>query len=697
MASKGSLGSGEAARVAVLYELDLLRPQALPDLDRLVRLAADVCSAELALVSVFDVRKSVQVSVAGGEPVTLLRNETICDATLAKKSSLLIPDTTADPRSVSSAFVVGPPHIRSYGGVPVGPSTDLPVGVICIGHSEPGRFGPVEVARLERIAELVNAFLAERLALRRAERAAVQTEKERARQLQFDLIFDAISDGVNVYAPDGRCIETNPAGCAILGLQREQLLGRSVIDPAWRIVGSDGAPLAPDAFPISRAFRTGQAVRGVTLGVDLPEGGRRWISVNAQPVRNPETDAIEYGVVTFKDITQEREAESELSLRNSRLMAALGEAEKASRAKSDFISVMSHELRTPMNAVLGCAQLLSQSSLGAVQTRTLGVLTDAGRQMLALLNDLFDLSSLDSGKVRLEREPVSLLRLIEDAAVIWASDIRDKGLELSVMIDPALRAPRSADPARVLQIIGNLMANAIKFTTSGGVSIQAWPVKLHGGAERIEILVEDTGPGVPPEAAARIFSPFEQIDVSSKRRHGGLGIGLYVARRLAIAMGGDVELHSQGGEGSRFTVRFEAPLADAAPAASAGRAETAPAVRDVLCIDDNPRNLYVLGAMLRAAGHKIVECGSGEEALEALGRKRFDVVLLDMVMPGMDGLDVLARLRGAEGPNRKTRVIACTANVLPEQVSAYLEAGASSVLPKPIDIKSMLEAVGAAA
>src|SRR5690606_31392588 len=159
--------------------------------------------------------------------------------------------------------------------------------------------------------------------------------------------------------------------------------------------------------------------------------GRCWISANTAPARNPETGAIEYVVATFKDITAQFEAEKLLSEQNARLAEALAEAEKASRAKSDFMGVMSHELRTPMNAVMSCALLLSQPKLDPVQRRTLGVLEDAGRQMLALLNDLLDLSSLDAGKVRVEREPVSLLRLIEDAAVIWAAEIKAKGLSLS--------------------------------------------------------------------------------------------------------------------------------------------------------------------------------------------------------------------------------------------------------------------------
>jgi CheY-like chemotaxis protein/anti-sigma regulatory factor (Ser/Thr protein kinase) len=352
-----------------------------------------------------------------------------------------------------------------------------------------------------------------------------------------------------------------------------------------------------------------------------------------------------------------------------------------------------------MNAVLSCANLLSQTRLDPVQKRTLGVLEDAGRQMLVLLNDLLDLSSLNADKVRIDPRPIPLVRLIEDAAVIWSSDVRAKGLTLSVMIDPALRAPRLMDSARLLQIIGNLMANAIKFTSEGGITIQAWPEKSKSGVERIAIEVEDTGPGVPAEAVERIFSAFEQVDVSSRRRHGGLGLGLHVARRLANAMGGDITLETTSDEGSRFTVRIEAPTVPEIPVEESpsanSRQETG--ARDVLCVDDNPRNLFVIGAMLRAAGHSITECSSGAEALDVLGRQKFDVIMLDMVMPDMDGLETLSRLRTGGGLNARTPVIACTANVLPDQVASYRQAGTIEVLAKPIDPRAMLHAVATAA
>lgn len=689
----------QSARLAVLYDLDLLDGQSVPELDRLTALAADVCGAEVSALTFYDPGGALRVAMSNGVTVSAAPEETLCARVLEAEAPVLIPDARSEARHAASMFVRGAPFVRSYVGAPIGLQDGHPLGVLSVAHSQPGKFGPVETARLERIAELARSVLATRRATVSATRAALQTDAERRRQVQFDLIFDAVHEGVNIYSADGQIIELNPSAEEILGLTRDQQLGRSYIDPRWQIFKQDGSLFAPNEFPVVRALKNGEVLRDVGMGVQLPNGERRWISVNASPVRHAETDLIEFAVVTFKDVTRQRSAEDRVAAQNARLAEALVTAEKASQAKSDFLGVMSHELRTPMNAVLGCAQLLSQSRLDAVQKRTLGVLEDAGRQMLALLNDLLDLASLDQDKVRLEREPVNLLRLIEDAAVIWASDIRSKGLTLSVMIDPRLAATRDVDPARLLQIIGNLMANAIKFTEQGGITISAWP--QGDGLHRIAIEVEDTGPGVPAEAAERIFSPFEQVDVSTKRRFGGLGVGLHVARRLATAMGGDIELDPTYREGSRFTVVIEAPLsADGAKAAAlptSGGHTMLEQAREVLCVDDNPRNLYVLGAMLRAAGHRVTECESGEEALRAAAGQRFDVVLLDMVMPGMDGLEVLARLKAGDGPNRQTPVIACTANVLPEQVTAYLSAGMKGVLAKPIDIRAMLEAVHTAA
>lgn len=692
--------ANEEERLASLFELDLLETRHFPELDRLTALAADVCNAEISVITLHTSDEGIQISSNLGEVPhgTVPRADTYCTHILLKPRTLVITDAANDPAFRNNRFFIETPHARSYVGVPIAAEDGLPIGVMCVVHKDANRFSAAEIARLEKIGELVNAFLETRLATLRAERAARKTAEERRLQNIHEAIVEAIQEGVNVHTPNGDVVEMNAAGARILGLSHEQIRNRAFFDPRWKTFKPDGSPFLADEYPVAITLRTGVSLQNVPMGIGLPSGEIRWITINTAPLRHPETQAVEYAVVTMKDVTEQRAAEMQLIEQHKQLAAALSEAEKASRAKSDFMGVMSHELRTPMNAILSCALLLSQSRLDPVQKRTLGVLDDAGRQMLAVLNDLLDLSSLNAGKVRIEREPVSVLRLIQDAAVIWASDVREKGLSLSVMIDPKLAAPRNADSARLLQIIGNLMANAIKFTSKGGVTLRAWPETGKGGVGYVVIDIEDTGPGVPAEAVERIFSAFEQADTSTKRRHGGLGLGLHVARRLAHAMGGEIELKTEAGEGSRFTLRVEAPLSQTENAAAASDAASDEDVstREVLCVDDNERNLFVISAMLRAAGHNATTCSSGAEALEILARRKFDVVMLDMVMPEMDGLETLAKLRTGGGANVGTPVIACTANVLPDQVEAYRKAGMADVLAKPIDPRAVLQAVAAA-
>lgn len=551
-------------------ELGLLTGAEIDELDRLTALAADVCAADFASFTVHDANLAYQVSTSFGICEVMPNVECICSTVMRAGAVVTIVDARADPAVSGYRHVVRDLFLRSFAGVAVGVEADEVIGVLAIGHAQPGRFGERETVRLERIGALVRAFLAARRDAVRAQRLA-----------------------------------------------------------------------------------------------------------------------------ELKGLAQ-HDAERGLNERNMQLGEALAIAERANRAKSDFVGIISHELRTPMNAILGCATLLSRSALDPAQHRTLGVLQDAGRQMQVLLNDLIDLSSLEADKVKIQPEPVSLLRLLEDAAAIWAADIRAKNLGLSVMIDPGLARLRDVDGGRLLQIVGNLMSNAIKFTDTGDVSLRAWPAGVGGGGDVVTIEIEDTGLGVPADAADRIFSPFEQMDTSPRRAHGGLGLGLYVARRLAISMGGGISLVSAPGEGSRFVVTIRAPVSNASLAPPQGSQMATPGGRRILCVDDNPRNLFVFSALLGAAGHDVAECASGGEALERLAREAFDVILLDMVMPGMDGIDMLNRLRAAQGPNKATPVIACTANVLSHQVKAYLDAGSCFVVPKPIDAKALLEAIAAA-
>lgn len=678
-------------RLAAVAELELITGGPFPVLDRLTALVADICDAELAAFTVHDATMAYQVSTNFGAGEVMPNTTCICSLAMDRPGTVVIADARA-AGATPFRVVEQPPHLRSFAGVALGVDPGEVIGVLAIGHSEPGRFGEREVRRLQQAAELVSAFLAVRRRTVRAQRAAATTSAERARQVQFEMIFNAIGEGVIVFDAQGVTLEANPTAHAFVDMY-DALTGAGRHIRLWPVLYPDGSPMPVPERPLARALHRGEAVRDELVMLPKPSGGYFWLSISAAPVVDAETGHVATVVATFSDVSARHLAETRLAEQNTQLADALAQAEKANRAKTDFMGVMSHELRTPMHAVLGCATLLGKTALDAGQARTLAVLEGAGRQMTALLNDLLDLSSLDADKVRIAREPVSLVRLIEDAAVIWSADVREKGLSLSVMIDPALVAPRDMDAGRLLQVIGNLMSNAIKFTSSGGVTLRAWPEGRSRGARRVAIEIEDTGPGVPQDAIERVFLPFEQADVLLRRRHGGLGLGLYVARRLAHALGGDIMLDSQEGEGARFVVTVDAPLSATAAPQLAGDAPTPETVLDILCVDDNPRNLFVLAALLQSAGHRTTVCESGREALDVMARTRFDVVLLDMVMPDMDGLEVLARMRADPRIDPATPVIACTANILADHMETYRQAGVAGVLPKPIDVRSLLQAV----
>jgi PAS domain S-box-containing protein len=404
-------------RLAALQELELTHDDPMEDLDRLVLLAADICSASLAAFTVHDATTAREVSSSFGARASMPKQECMCSTLLASNQTLYVPDATSDPRLASTRYVAGAPFVRSFVGVPIGIEPGLPIGVLAIGHTETERFGALEIERLTRVSELVAAFLSQRRAAIRATRAAKTTEADRQRQHLFELIFNAIQEGVNVQSARRGVVEMNPACLSIMGLTREDAMSRIRTDPRWRTFRPDGSLYSPDEFPAFVTLRSGKAFQNEQLGIELPDGGMRWLSVNTVPLRHAETNEVEFAVVTMKDVTDQRLAEAQLMAQNTQLAEALELTEKASRAKTDFMGVMSHELRTPMNAITGCALLISQSTLDPVQRRTLGVLEDAGKQMLAVLNDLFDLSALNADKVRIEVEPVSMLRLIEDAAV----------------------------------------------------------------------------------------------------------------------------------------------------------------------------------------------------------------------------------------------------------------------------------------
>jgi signal transduction histidine kinase/CheY-like chemotaxis protein len=380
------------------------------------------------------------------------------------------------------------------------------------------------------------------------------------------------------------------------------------------------------------------------------------------------------------------------------LTTARDEARRASQAKSTFLATMSHEIRTPMNGVLGMAQSLMRSRLTAAQRGQVETVLRSGEILMTVLNDLLDISKLDAGRMEIAAAPCDLRALMTETLDAWAPVAEERGLALSLEIDDALPPYLKLDAARVRQVLFNLIGNALKFTPSGEVlvTVGVRPDR------RLLFTVRDTGVGIPAEAMPRLFEAFSQADNSDVRKFGGTGLGLAICHHLCALMGGEIAAESTVGQGT--ALRFLLPLEETGAPLAAAPAEPEPAPAPVegtnglsiLVADDNPTNLLVLEHLLGALGYNIYKANDGREALEALDRQVFDLVLMDIQMPEMTGIDVLQAVRARPGPNRDTPLIAVTADAMSSGRDRYIDLGFAGFVAKPVQASTLINAMMAA-
>jgi signal transduction histidine kinase/ActR/RegA family two-component response regulator len=382
--------------------------------------------------------------------------------------------------------------------------------------------------------------------------------------------------------------------------------------------------------------------------------------------------------------------------------AARRDAERAARAKGAFLATMSHEVRTPMNAVLGAAELLRGTALDPVQVDYVQMISDAGSVLMTVLNDVLDLSKIEAGKFQIAPAPTDLHALVRRCGRLWRTQTQAAGLTFDARIHPDLPRVVEIDPERLSQILFNLLSNAVKFTAAGGVrlTVDAAPLAPEeaGGPNRVElkVTVTDTGRGIAPEALPRLFQAFEQADQSTSRQFGGTGLGLAISQRLAQLMGGQITVRSTLGQGSTFTLTLPARLGHEVAEAPAPPTPAPDAVRAglrVLVAEDNPVNRKLVDAFLSPLQASVTFAHNGAEALQRLTTAPFDVVLMDIQMPVMDGLEATRRLRASASPNANLPVIALTANVMEDQCAAYRAAGMDAHVAKPINPERLLATI----
>ncbi len=672
------LPADESHRLATLHATGILDSPADDSFDVLAQSAARLTGSRMALIGFLDTDREWFKATHGwdGLPVREIpRDLSFCSYALLGAGLFEVADASIDPRFHANPFVIGAPHVRAYAGEPL-LVDGTALGALCVADPQPRTLDTDQRASLKRLARVASELLAQR-------RRRPPVDDERSRLLDF---ARASGDWMWETDADLRYLWLSPNFETVTGLSPGALKGQAMADSP--LFDGLGRPLSGERH-VHALLRRHQPLTRVITSLYTPRGLIQ-VSLSAVPVFDAQGAFAGYRG-TARDVTQHTAHEQLRSDKEA--------AERASRAKSEFLSRVSHELRTPLNGILGFAQLMAIDRVHPLepdQARRLDSVMRAGRHLLELINDMLNLARIEQEDFSLQPGPVNLTSTVQTCYSLVQPLADSAGVRLAALPSQAHWA--HADPRAVEQVLLNLLSNAIKYNRPAGqVKVTVRRAEAH-----VEVAVSDEGEGLSEAQQAHLFQPFNRLG-AEQRRVEGTGLGLVIARDLAAAMSGKLRVESHPGLGSTFTLQLPtgnepatATAAEQAQPADTPLATPQPVRRRMLYVEDEPLNVLLMQEVFKARPHWELEIATdGASGLAAARTQSHDLILVDMNLPDMNGLELIRKLRTGDR-TAGMRCIALSADAMQTQIDAALAAGFDDYWTKPINVAHILDGLGQA-